>query len=142
MAALRHAGRRLVGGGGLPQALNRPIPAPAPAGFGSRKFSKNLQSHDSEKAYILRQVQQKKELLYNLICEHADSAGGSLQNFQLLHHLSAQVKPKPNDFAWVYLRITHAAYVFCIGVSPVVTLYGSWICGKTIKDKFVAGGEE
>jgi hypothetical protein len=66
----------------------------------------NFQSHGSEKANLLMQVQQKKELLYNLICEHGCEVNGKmcLPNLELLRHLSAQVKPRPSDLAW-YVNI-------------------------------------
>jgi hypothetical protein len=67
----------------------------------------NFQSHGSEKANLLKQVQQNKELLYNLICEHGCEVNGKicLPNIELLRHLSAQVKPRPSDLAW-YINIT------------------------------------
>uniref|UniRef100_A0ACD5T6J9 Uncharacterized protein n=1 Tax=Avena sativa TaxID=4498 RepID=A0ACD5T6J9_AVESA len=129
MAALRHAGKRLVGGG---------RPMSTPAGLGRRNFTQqNLQSHgSSEKANVLMQVQQKKELLYDLICNHGYEVNGKMciPNLRLLHHLSVEIKPRPDDYVWVYLRITHTVYALCMCVSPLVSLYASWIVFKVTKD--------
>jgi hypothetical protein len=48
-----------------------------------------------------REIQQKKEELYDVIAKAEQSFGTrSFQNMRLLQHLSVQVNPRPWDWEW------------------------------------------
>lgn len=68
-----------------------------------RNLLQSLASHEqSEKARLLMETQEKKEKLYRLIIEHSCIVDGKIgwSNLELLPHLSAQVKRRPNDPVW------------------------------------------
>ncbi|EMS45901.1 hypothetical protein TRIUR3_11879 [Triticum urartu] len=65
---------------------------------------KALSSHGKEEAgrEVLEQIQEKKERLYDLILRHGYKRNdGSMcySNVQLMHHLSAHIKPRPQSIA-------------------------------------------
>ncbi|KAF6998047.1 hypothetical protein CFC21_014206 [Triticum aestivum] len=131
MAALRcAAGRRLAGGGRLLQpVLSRPSPA-AP-GLGRPNLTQAFSSHGKEEAgrEVLEQIQEKKEKLYDLILRHGYKRNdGSMcySNVQLMHHLSAHIKPRPESIAWRYLRNVHSFYILWMCFSPGVSAYAIW----------------
>ena len=133
MAALRcAAGRRLAGGGRLlPPALSRLRPAAPGLGRPNLTLTQALSSHGKEEAgrEVLEQIQEKKERLYDLILRHGYKRNdGSMcySNVQLMHHLSAHIKPRPQSIAWRYLRKVHSLYILWMCLSPGVSAYAIW----------------
>ncbi|XP_051210684.1 uncharacterized protein [Lolium perenne] len=54
-----------------------------------------------------REIQQKKEELYDVIAKAEQSFGTSnFQNLRLLQHLSVQANPRPWDWEWRHLRFS------------------------------------
>jgi hypothetical protein len=60
-----------------------------------------------------REIQQKKEELYDVIAKAEQSFGTrSFQNMRLLQHLSVQVNPRPWDWEWYDdMQLVH--FFFC-----------------------------
>ncbi|KAF6986806.1 hypothetical protein CFC21_004526 [Triticum aestivum] len=123
MAALRcAAGRRLAGGGRL---------LPPVLGLGRPNLTQAFSSHGKEEAgrEVLEQIQEKKEKLYDLILRHGYKRNdGSMcyANVQLMHHLSAHIKPRPESIAWRYLLNGHSFYILWMCLSPGVSAYAIW----------------
>lgn len=129
MAAVRCAGRKLVGGRG-PEALSRFWPrSSASAGFGPSRLVQSFASPQSEKARLMMEVREKKEKLYRLIDEYSIVNDGKigLSNFDLLPHLWPQVNPRPSDPVWRLLRIEYKMYIYWMIFSPPVTVYAVWV---------------
>ncbi|XP_044963548.1 uncharacterized protein LOC123421856 [Hordeum vulgare subsp. vulgare] len=127
MAALRcAAGRRLV------------RPRPAAPGFGRPNLTqaKGLSSHGKEEG-VLEQIQDKKERLYDLILYNRafkrNDGSTCHANVQLLRHLSAHVKPRPQSIAWRCLRNVHSFYIMWMCLSPAASAYAIWNIYKASK---------
>ncbi|KAF6998038.1 hypothetical protein CFC21_014196 [Triticum aestivum] len=87
------------------------------------------ESHAEAGREVLEQIQEKKERLYDLILRHGYKRNdGSMcySNVQLMHHLSAHIKPRPQSIAWRYLRKVHSLYILWMCLSPGVSAYAIW----------------
>ncbi|KAM0863037.1 hypothetical protein ACQ4PT_044859 [Festuca glaucescens] len=77
-----------------------------PRSSGTRAFSVSEEDKLAREA-IGREIQQKKEELYDVIAKAEQSFGTrSFQNMRLLQHLSVQVNPRPWDWEWRHLRFS------------------------------------
>ncbi|KAM0863036.1 hypothetical protein ACQ4PT_015225 [Festuca glaucescens] len=73
---------------------------------GTRAFSVSEEDKLAREA-VGREIQQKKEELYDVIAKAEQSFGTSnFQNLRLLQHLSVQVNPRPWDWEWRHLRFS------------------------------------
>ncbi|XBI52596.1 hypothetical protein VPH35_034947 [Triticum aestivum] len=89
MAAVRCAAGRL--GGSLFQRAQTAVTSPAIA-----KERRRLPSRD-----VMREIQQKKEELYDVISKADRKVMASdWRNIWLLRHLAVQVNPRPHDSRW------------------------------------------
>uniref|UniRef100_A0ACD5UEW8 Uncharacterized protein n=1 Tax=Avena sativa TaxID=4498 RepID=A0ACD5UEW8_AVESA len=130
MAALRCAVSRL-GGSALQQ--NRAVIAGRRHILMEQPCAKPAPEHFDGREYAMKQIQQKKEELYNLIAECEWKYPVGRQNGKLLQHLSVQVEPRPNDRQW-YSCLRAQRFneclcfvgVLCAGHVLTSTLEGWW----------------
>ncbi|KAF6985873.1 hypothetical protein CFC21_003690 [Triticum aestivum] len=139
MAALRcAAGRRLAGGGRLlPPALSRLRPAAPGLGRPNLTLTQALSSHGKEEAgrEVLEQIQEKKERLYDLILRHGYKRNdGSMcySNVQLMHHLSAHIKPRPQSIAWYSTYFLCPFFFLSLLVIHAICCFSSFIYMTTM----------
>ncbi|XBI89057.1 hypothetical protein VPH35_026935 [Triticum aestivum] len=118
MAAVRCAAGRL--GGSLFQRTQTAVTSPAIA-----KERRRLPS----RADVMREIQQKKEELYDVISK---AMASDWRNIWLLRHLAVQVNPRPHDSRW--RRLSRARRIDnVVETAGVISL--TWILATYWVDK-------
>ncbi|KAF7014030.1 unnamed protein product [Triticum aestivum] len=120
MAAVGCAARRL--GGSLLQQTQTAATSPAIAEERRRLVTRLMHTNEHSGEDVLRQIQQKKKELYDMILKaEKNFMTSNWRNRGLLRHLSVQIDPMPHDLQWHRLRLSKRA-TNVVKIVGVITL--------------------